>query len=138
MEERLVLLCEDNTVLLTMLHQYSSAEPGKYQQGNIRNSKTEFLLEGEAGRSYIDTAIKNKELAALAQLWIKGVTIDWNLLYNANDAMPKRISLPTYPFARERCWVKVGESTLGSSSRAFGRVSVSVMMSRGSPARTPG
>jgi len=38
----------------------------------------------------------------LAQMWVKGLTLDWNDLYG--QARPRRISLPTYPFARERFW----------------------------------
>jgi len=34
---------------------------------------------------------------------VLGAEIDWNLLYHNNK--PKRISLPTYPFARERYWI---------------------------------
>ena len=67
-------------------------------------------MEGEAGRAYIETAIKNKESKSLAQLWVKGVSIDWNLLYPENK--PNKISLPTYPFARERYWVSTSEKQL--------------------------
>src|SRR5262249_13400784 len=43
-------------------------------------------------------------LDKLARLWMQGTQIDWTLLY-ADDppaSRPRRISLPTYPFARER------------------------------------
>jgi acyl transferase domain-containing protein/acyl carrier protein len=39
----------------------------------------------------------------LAQLWVKGLKIDWMKMYGAHR--PLRMSLPTYPFARERHWV---------------------------------
>jgi len=32
------------------------------------------------------------------ELWVKGLVFDWNRLYGDNK--PKRISLPTYPFAK--------------------------------------
>ncbi|MEM6602177.1 MAG: SDR family oxidoreductase, partial [Verrucomicrobiota bacterium] len=66
------------------------------------------MLEGEAGRSYIETAIKKKESQSLAQLWVKGVAIDWHLLYE-EGYKPNKISLPTYPFARERYWIPTRE-----------------------------
>lgn len=47
--------------------------------------------------------IQRKELAKLAGLWVKGLTLDWNNFYI--DSNPKRISLPTYPFAKERYWI---------------------------------
>jgi polyketide synthase PksN len=52
-------------------------------------------------------AIERKELARLAELWVAGAKIDWPLLYSTSR--PKRVSAPTYPFARERCWVEVPE-----------------------------
>jgi polyketide synthase PksN len=36
-------------------------------------------------------------------LWVRGLNFDWNTLYG--DVKPQRISLPTYPFARERYWI---------------------------------
>jgi acyl transferase domain-containing protein len=34
---------------------------------------------------------------------VKGLVFDWKRLYG--ERKPKRISLPTYPFARERYWI---------------------------------
>src|SRR5260370_23386428 len=42
-------------------------------------------------------------LETLLELWVKGMQLDWERLYG--EAKPRRISLPTYPFARERYWV---------------------------------
>jgi acyl transferase domain-containing protein/acyl carrier protein len=41
---------------------------------------------------------------------VKGLVFDWNRLYGKRK--PKRISLPTYPFAREHCWIPVSELRL--------------------------
>ncbi|MCX7366152.1 MAG: amino acid adenylation domain-containing protein [Alphaproteobacteria bacterium] len=43
----------------------------------------------------------------LLDAWLKGFRFDWARLHG--DARPVRIGLPTYPFARERHWVPVGE-----------------------------
>ncbi len=37
--------------------------------------------------------------------WAKGAAVDWSLLYEGEK--PKRVSLPVYPFAKERYWVPV-------------------------------
>ncbi len=39
----------------------------------------------------------------LLELWVDGLVIDWSLLYAGHT--PRRIHLPTYPFARHRYWV---------------------------------
>ena len=44
----------------------------------------------------------------LLELWVKGVAFDWARLYGPGSAygarQPRRVALPTYPFARERYW----------------------------------
>ena len=43
-------------------------------------------------------------------LWVKGLSLDWPALYGAAGpwagSSPWRVSLPTYPFARTRCWLR--------------------------------
>jgi acyl transferase domain-containing protein len=43
-------------------------------------------------------------LAALGKLWLAGVTIDWMKVRAAECR--QRVSLPTYPFERQRYWVE--------------------------------
>ncbi|HEV7614885.1 MAG TPA: SDR family NAD(P)-dependent oxidoreductase, partial [Solirubrobacterales bacterium] len=42
-------------------------------------------------------------LSALAELWAAGTKVDWAAAHRGSGA--KRISLPTYPFQRERYWL---------------------------------
>ena len=47
----------------------------------------------------------NREiLYALADLYCQGYILDWEKLFG--DARPRRLSLPTYPFARTRFWTE--------------------------------
>jgi acyl transferase domain-containing protein/acyl carrier protein len=46
-----------------------------------------------------------KKLLELADLYTKGYDMDWQDLYREKEC--RRISLPTYPFARERYWIPV-------------------------------
>ena len=39
---------------------------------------------------------------ALAQRWVGGAAVDWSGQFSA--ARPRRVSLPTYPFAQDRYW----------------------------------
>src|SRR5262249_23151693 len=57
-------------------------------------------------------------LQALAEFYCQGYELDWERLYG--ESRPRKMSLPTYPFARERYWipetgptVEVGGSGLG-------------------------
>ena len=91
--------------------------------------KLKAYLKGEIDDEsiYSSQAIQNKEGAALRlaqkeiqesieqwlgfskpykllNLWVRGAKIDWEKLYGNNTQ--KKMSLPTYPFAKERCWIK--------------------------------
>ena len=48
--------------------------------------------------------IAARKLPRLLDLWTKGLELDWNQLYG--ERKPRLVSLPTYPFARERCWIE--------------------------------
>ncbi len=39
----------------------------------------------------------------LAQLWVNGAKISWELLYKKQQ--PHYVSFPTYPFAKRTCWI---------------------------------
>ncbi|MEW6302843.1 MAG: type I polyketide synthase, partial [Verrucomicrobiota bacterium] len=43
-------------------------------------------------------------LAALGQLWLHGVRIDWRKFYEHEQR--RRVRLPTYPFERKRFWIE--------------------------------
>src|SRR5258705_195299 len=49
----------------------------------------------------------------LARAWVKGAEIGWRTLYD--KMRPRRVSLPVYPFARERCWI---QSKSGGNAQA--------------------
>ncbi|WP_054861581.1 beta-ketoacyl synthase N-terminal-like domain-containing protein [Gracilibacillus sp. JCM 18860] len=49
------------------------------------------------------------EYRSLMEAWVNGSTINWNFLYQHEK--PSRISLPTYPFARERYWIEEKRDT---------------------------
>ncbi len=48
-------------------------------------------------------------LNALGKLWLAGVDIDWQAFYK--DEERQRISLPTYPFERQRYWIEPAKLT---------------------------
>ncbi|MEY4482730.1 MAG: hypothetical protein RL693_182, partial [Verrucomicrobiota bacterium] len=53
-----------------------------------------------------------RSFTQMLSFWVKGLEIDWRKLQR-ND-LPRRISLPTYPFLRQRCWFESGLPNQGS------------------------
>lgn len=47
------------------------------------------------------------QLGSIAEMWVRGVAVDWpavnEVMFGAR--MPRRVSLPTYAFARDRYWI---------------------------------
>jgi acyl transferase domain-containing protein/acyl carrier protein len=107
MEERLALVVSDQAELLAALNGFleRQAANGELYQGNIKTAGVNpgAMIEGEEGENYLRGLMVNRKLSKLAQLWVSGAVIDWRELYPGGA--PRIISLPTYAFARERCWV---------------------------------
>ena len=107
MEERVALVISSLQDLTEKLDQYLQGTGGvkDLYQGNINTNKenTRLLVDGASGQVFLQAAIDNREFEKLGQLWVSGVEIDWRLMLG--ETTPKRISLPTYPFARERYWI---------------------------------
>ncbi len=117
MEERLAFIVNSLEELTSRLSSYLEGKKGDFLRGNVKKEKVDIFLEGKAGRAYIETAIGDKESKSLAQLWVKGVEIDWGLLYP--DQKPKKVSLPTYPFKKESYWIRGNESAVKPVKTGF-------------------
>jgi acyl transferase domain-containing protein/thioesterase domain-containing protein/acyl carrier protein len=51
-------------------------------------------------------------LNTIGQLWIAGLSVDWDALHAGEE--PHRVSLPTYPFERQRYWIEPVGKVLAS------------------------
>jgi polyketide synthase PksN len=71
------------------------------------SKKSPGIASGEAIQSIIKKHIEKKEYEALAALWVNGVKVNWKEMYSNTNGL-HRISLPAYPFVKERYWI--GES----------------------------
>jgi acyl transferase domain-containing protein/enoyl-CoA hydratase/carnithine racemase/acyl carrier protein len=107
MEERLGFVVSSVEQLVRKLEAFVAGEydiEDSWQGQAKRNKEALSLFSTDADLKHaIDLWIANGKLSRLVDLWVKGLDVDWSRLYGA--ARPRRISLPTYPFAKERYWI---------------------------------
>lgn len=105
MEERLAIIASDVWELRDLLYDYLNGKSnGSIFCGNTNNYTEQFdeFVKSDSGVEYADKLLADKDYNKIAELWISGVSFDWNKLYSHKM---NRLSLPTYPFAKVRCWV---------------------------------
>ncbi|WP_440119138.1 SDR family NAD(P)-dependent oxidoreductase [Paenibacillus sp. QZ-Y1] len=114
MEERLGLLAVSIEELIAKLNAYIEqaddmkprASQKLFYTGHVKKGKEmlSILSRDEDMEEMVNRWIQKGQHDKLLELWVQGLNLDWNTLYVA-ERKPQRISLPTYPFARERYWI---------------------------------
>jgi polyketide synthase PksN len=94
------------------------SEPEHVFYGNVKDtlSSAAGLIEGQAGQRFLHDLLAGGELEKIARLWTLGAGVDWSLMERRGK--PRKVSLPTYPFARERCWIPQGSPSLAIAKSA--------------------
>ncbi len=107
MEERLSFFASSIEDIAEKLEKFYNnvMEEGVFT-GNIRDSRPDVLPAIEEQEEYIKRLVSLKKYNELADMWINGAKLDWKLMY---IELPRRISLPLYPFAKERYWIATSE-----------------------------
>ena len=107
MEERLGLVVNSVGQLAEKLQAYVAGDQGieDVYQGQVkRNKEALSLFSSEPDlQQAVDKWMVNRKLSKLLELWVKGLDLDWSKLYGETE--PRRMRLPTYPFAQERYWI---------------------------------
>ncbi|WP_428243750.1 amino acid adenylation domain-containing protein [Gynuella sp.] len=103
MKQRLALVVYDHTELVAALQQFQQYHDS-IEHGWYATSSSKYV---PASPELINDALQQQSLEELARQWVQGVEIDWQRLYP--DGTPTRVSIPNYPFERERCWAEVAE-----------------------------
>ncbi|GMU10212.1 SDR family NAD(P)-dependent oxidoreductase [Corallococcus caeni] len=105
MPERLAVVARDVTEAIDALTRFAQGQtaPGLFT-GKVDAALplAGLLSEGRAGTAFLQVAMEERQLSTLAQLWSMGVELPWRTLHGAER--PRKVSLPTYPFARVRHW----------------------------------
>jgi polyketide synthase PksN len=82
----------------------TSGIEGLYRGEVKRNDEVLTFFRGdEELRDAVGKWIRRGKWSKLLELWVRGLEIDWEQLYG--EKKPRMVSLPTYPFARVRCWI---------------------------------
>ncbi|MCP5008137.1 MAG: type I polyketide synthase, partial [Planctomycetes bacterium] len=107
MEERLGFIVTSVKKLEEKLEAYLSGEQEIEEcfHGEVKRNKEMLgvFTADEDLQQAIESWINKGKNSKILDLWVNGLVFDWNKLYG--DSKPKRISLPTYPFLRDRYWI---------------------------------
>ena len=108
MEERLGILAHSIKDLIEKLTKFLADEESveDLYMGQVKKNKeivSEFAND-DALSEAVDKWMNHKKFDKVLKFWAKGLNVDWSKLYGEHK--PRRISLPTYPFAKERYWIE--------------------------------
>ncbi|WPQ61784.1 SDR family NAD(P)-dependent oxidoreductase [Chitinophaga sancti] len=115
MEERMGMLVHTREEATDKLQRYIAGEEDieDLYTGQVKKDKESlWLLTDEDFHQGVVSWIRKGKYGKLLELWTKGYHLDWHLLYPSG--MAKKVSLPTYPFARERYWFSKKETTVAA------------------------
>ncbi|TDR36317.1 acyl transferase domain-containing protein [Tahibacter aquaticus] len=121
MEERLGLVVSSIEQLVDTLEGWLAGEDsGDVQLGQVKRHKDALaLFSTDADLQHaVDRWLTGRKFEKIVELWVKGLDVRWAKLYGAT--VPQRVSLPGYPFARERYWldIKPGTPALAAAGAA--------------------
>ncbi|MDT8977370.1 SDR family NAD(P)-dependent oxidoreductase [Paenibacillus sp. chi10] len=120
MDYRLAFIADSREAVLKALMEFMkhNSVPG-ILTGQVKKGKDGMgVLESDAdAKSLAQTWFRKKKFTQIADLWVKGLNLDWNQLYDSNR--PRRISLPTYPFGKESFWVEVDPVQVSAGAKGL-------------------
>ncbi|SFS42411.1 SDR family NAD(P)-dependent oxidoreductase [Marininema halotolerans] len=101
MEERLAVSVRSIQELIGKLSSFveGRSDDGGIYRGKAKKSKGVGVDASHLVREWAESG----QVDHLLGQWVEGLSVDWNQGYG--DHRPPLISLPTYPFAKERYWI---------------------------------
>jgi len=107
MEERLGIIAGTAGELRDKLQGFVTGSDGmegvyRGQAKGNRDFMTVLAVDEEMQET-IEKWVQRGKYGKVLELWVKGLVFDWQRMYR--DLKPQRISLPAYPFARDRYWI---------------------------------
>lgn len=136
MPQRLALVSASREHLLSVLRQYLEAPAGTGQEQagpafhSADSEEAGPRLKQLMGAKHLDELVQaliaSRDLHRLAGLWVQGAIVPWQAL-QGTQRLPM-LTLPTYPFARERFWLPTSETP--ATPKASPRAAVASPASR--------
>ena len=105
MDERLAIVTSSVEQLARELGRFVVGEVSDARSvGSARRDKAALaaLLGGSEADDVIPSLLATGEWGQLGALWVLGGSVQWASVRRGRE--PRRVSLPTYPFARKRHW----------------------------------
>ena len=93
-----------------------------------------YRRDGHEVAARLARACEQHDLAAIAGLYLEGVTIEWECLSPADT--PRRAALPSYPFQRRRYWIETRDQQT-DGAEAFRSCLYQVVWTKQAPPVTP-
>ncbi|GFE86020.1 SDR family NAD(P)-dependent oxidoreductase [Steroidobacter agaridevorans] len=125
MKRRLAIKVGDAAELRAKLQQWLSESScpadAWLDEVNSRDPGASRLWQEEEGLQLVARALAERNLGQLGAFWTSGADVDWQKLYSAE---PRRVSVPTYSFARESHWIDLPEIETNEHAVASGRLLV--------------
>ncbi len=115
-EERMGFSCHSLDEMQEKLKGFLEGKEEGIFRGSAKQNKQilEILIDDGGMEKIVEGWIECGNYSKLLELWVRGGSIDWDQLYKGSR--PRRISLPTYPFAKERYWIVESKADRGVQS----------------------
>lgn len=110
MSWRLAVSPQNYTQLISLLQDFVAGK----QNGLIRIAQVTHRssIAEITEREYV----ASKNFTDLISAWIQGANVNWQLLYTGDY---QKLSLPTYPFAKRRCWVSTRTEPVAHAKKNY-------------------
>ncbi|MGV7002863.1 SDR family NAD(P)-dependent oxidoreductase [Priestia megaterium] len=117
MEERLAIVVSSMEELIRKLEGYylNNDETDIYR-GHVNKGKTNHGKERNLEEKFVQDYSNSHGLYNLAQMWVTGNDIKWGVLHG--EYIPKKLSLPTYPFKKKKYWMQTSTEINGEKNRS--------------------
>lgn len=107
-KERVAFCINSKQELISKLEQFIGEYESTYIRGTVITKKAKEVA-GQYEKGQVENMLLEGKLEEVAQLWCQGVPVHFEVLYR--NTKPKRISLPTYEFEKNRYWFEEKVST---------------------------